>query len=201
MEKNRQLIRWILAGGGLLTCLMLVIGVNVYGYHNIVAKAKMQENVTYFKDFSLPTADGKTFGTKDLEGYDLIVLNGWAPWCPSCIREMPELSRLAQDMKAENVLILGIVADNGKEIHTGTEAQEEYLKQSQEVISNTGVTYPNLLSDERFVSEVEGMMNGSYPGTWFILSDGTVVDFVSGTDSYDGWKKKIGEVLREQEGK
>ncbi|TME93491.1 MAG: TlpA family protein disulfide reductase [Chloroflexi bacterium] len=52
-------------------------------------------------DLSLPLLDG---GTQDLarERGKVVLLNFWATWCIPCRAEMPELQRLADDLRGEH---------------------------------------------------------------------------------------------------
>ena len=58
-------------------------------------------------DLSLPLLDG---GTQDLarERGKVVLLNFWATWCIPCRAEMPELQRLADDLRGEQFTLLTI---------------------------------------------------------------------------------------------
>ncbi len=58
----------------------------------------------------LTTLDGKTLGPADLAGR-AVVLNFWAPWCPPCVKEMPELDRFARSAAARNTVVIGLAID------------------------------------------------------------------------------------------
>ncbi len=53
-----------------------------------------EENPGNLKSFSVKTLDGKTLTEKDLEKYDLTVINFWSTGCQPCTEEMPELDKL-----------------------------------------------------------------------------------------------------------
>jgi len=40
-----------------------------------------------------------------------VVLNFWAPWCPPCVREMPELDRFARSDAGKGALVIGLAID------------------------------------------------------------------------------------------
>ncbi|TME27312.1 MAG: TlpA family protein disulfide reductase [Chloroflexi bacterium] len=58
-------------------------------------------------DFSLSVLDG---GTQDLlrERGNVVLLNFWATWCIPCREEMPELQRLADDLRGQQFTLLTI---------------------------------------------------------------------------------------------
>ena len=56
------------------------------------------------------TTDGRTLSDADIAGR-FVVLNFWAPWCPPCVREMPEIDRFARSEAGKNVLVIGLAID------------------------------------------------------------------------------------------
>jgi thiol-disulfide isomerase/thioredoxin len=58
----------------------------------------------------LRTLDGRTLTNADIAGR-FVVLNFWAPWCPPCVREMPELDRFARSRAGQNALVIGLAID------------------------------------------------------------------------------------------
>lgn len=59
-------------------------------------------------DFSLVDTKGHTHKLSSYHG-KWVLVNIWATWCPNCISEMPELSRLSQTHK--NIVVLGLATD------------------------------------------------------------------------------------------
>ncbi len=58
----------------------------------------------------LATLDGRTLTAADIAGR-AVVLNFWAPWCPPCVREMPELDRFARSEAGRHTLVIGLAID------------------------------------------------------------------------------------------
>ena len=58
----------------------------------------------------IATIDGRTLSNADIAGR-VVVLNFWAPWCPPCVREMPELDRFARSDAGRGVLVIGLAID------------------------------------------------------------------------------------------
>ena len=56
------------------------------------------------------TIDGRTLSNADIGGR-FVVLNFWAPWCPPCVREMPDIDRFARSEAGKNVLVIGLAID------------------------------------------------------------------------------------------
>jgi thiol-disulfide isomerase/thioredoxin len=58
----------------------------------------------------IQTTGGRTLTNADIAGR-FVVLNFWAPWCPPCVREMPELDAFARSAAGKNVLVIGLAID------------------------------------------------------------------------------------------
>lgn len=63
----------------------------------------------------LPTLDGGRLTLDRFRGRPLLV-NVWASWCEPCVREMPELDRLAQAQPADGLQVLGIALDRPEDV-------------------------------------------------------------------------------------
>ncbi|MBT8118698.1 MAG: TlpA family protein disulfide reductase [Gammaproteobacteria bacterium] len=59
------------------------------------------------KDFELQDMDEETIRLSDYKG-KVVLLNFWATWCPPCIREMPSMERLHQQVGAEGFKVIAI---------------------------------------------------------------------------------------------
>ncbi len=56
------------------------------------------------------TTDGRTLTNADIAGR-FVVLNFWAPWCPPCVHEMPEIDKFARSEAGRNALVIGLAID------------------------------------------------------------------------------------------
>ncbi|WP_254459426.1 TlpA family protein disulfide reductase [Xanthomonas sacchari] len=63
----------------------------------------------------LPTLDGGQLTLAQFRGRPLLV-NVWASWCEPCVREMPELDRLARAQADGGVQVLGIALDRAEDV-------------------------------------------------------------------------------------
>ena len=74
-------------------------------YPDAVASARAPVGMTRgmrFPDLALTDAAGKKLHLSDLAGR-VLVLHFWGSWCPHCRVEMPDLQRLARQLRRENV--------------------------------------------------------------------------------------------------
>ena len=58
-------------------------------------------------DFVLEDMDGKRHALQDYRG-KVVLINFWATWCPPCVREMPSLERLYQELSDEPFVVLAV---------------------------------------------------------------------------------------------
>ncbi|MCI2262302.1 TlpA family protein disulfide reductase [Xanthomonas indica] len=63
----------------------------------------------------LPTLDGGHLTLAQFRSRPLLV-NVWASWCEPCVREMPELDRLARAQPADGLQVLGIALDRVEDV-------------------------------------------------------------------------------------
>ena len=59
------------------------------------------------KDFNLQNMDEEVTTLSGLRG-KVVLLNFWASWCPPCIREMPSMERLQQQVDAEDFKVIAV---------------------------------------------------------------------------------------------
>ncbi len=126
-------------------------------------------------EFSLTDQYGRVWTNADLAG-KRVFLNIWTTWCPYCIREMPDIQKLFEEMGANegDTLILGL--DPLPDDTTDAQGAADFLAEK-------GLTYPVLMdTDAALCSQlyIEG-----YPTTYIILADGTVLGYVSGMIDYE----------------
>lgn len=58
-------------------------------------------------DFELQNMDEEIKKLTDYRG-QVVLLNFWATWCPPCIREMPSMERLHQEINAKDFKVIAI---------------------------------------------------------------------------------------------
>ena len=110
--------------------------------------------------FEKTDIDGETRDLADLRG-DLVFVNVWASWCPSCVEELPALQAFHEAHRDEGVHVWGLSMDMFRD-----------ARNLPSFVERHGVTYPiiNVTPEEasRF-GYVEGV-----PMTFIIGRDGTV---------------------------
>ncbi len=95
--------------------------------------------------WSLKDLDGIKHKLSDEKG-KWVVVNFWAPWCPPCLAELPELISLQQHHK--DLLVIGVAV----QYHKNQEVTD--------MVKKLSVTYPVVMGDEDIAADfggIEGM--------------------------------------------
>lgn len=131
-------------------------------------------------DFTLENLDGEEVSLSDYRG-KIVFLNFWATWCGFCDEEMPDLEKINNEN--DDVVVLAVNVREDREI------VEDYIKEG-------GYTFPVLLDE---TGEI-GMdyVIGGLPTTYFIGSDGKLLDGMSGMMNLEQMESVL-EAIREFE--
>lgn len=122
-------------------------------------------------DFTTQDIYGTDYTQDIFQDYDLTLVNLFTTWCSPCVAEMPELEELYQQMKDQDMGVVGVVLDV---LNEKGEAPQEDLERAQLLAERTGVTYPILLPDSTYFN---GRLTGiqAFPETFFVDRDGNIV--------------------------
>ncbi len=63
--------------------------------------------------FTFPDLNGKPRALAEWRG-KVVLLNFWAPWCPPCVKEIPNLVELQRRHGGEGLQVVGITIDTGE---------------------------------------------------------------------------------------
>lgn len=123
------------------------------------------------------TLAGKTVELADYRG-KLVMVNFWAPWCPPCRQEMPDLEAFHKEH--DDTVVLGLAVDY----------------RSRENVANMAdmmnLTYPVALAD-RSVTRKFGGFTG-LPTTFYITPDGRIFGKHAGVlppDLMEEYRRKV----------
>ena len=122
--------------------------------------------------FTTVDTEGNTWTDLCFSEQKLTLVNLWAYWCPPCVRELPDLQRLAEDYAPKGVLVVGV-------------GYAEDEPDNVAKLSELGVTYPCL----RYTADFDPYMQTGYiPTTILVDGEGRVLDeAVVGSREYDEW--------------
>jgi cytochrome c biogenesis protein CcmG, thiol:disulfide interchange protein DsbE len=131
-------------------------------------------------EFSAPGLAGGRVAWSDRAGTPS-VLAIWAPWCPSCQKELPVLDRVVREFP--EVSLLSIVTAIGD--RPGP-TPESYL-------AANGLTFPAAVDDGAATLAATFGLEG-FPTLYFVNADGTVARYAIGELSEEQLREAIGAI-------
>lgn len=136
--------------------------------------------------------EGNAVSSDSFSDSKLTMINVWATYCNPCLREMPELAQLPSEYASEDFRLIGIISD----VQEG--ADQSAMETVAQLIEQTGADYTHLLLNE---SIYFGLLTDvmAVPTTFFVDSEGNILDTVVGAMDKSAWKEKIDELLEELE--
>lgn len=130
--------------------------------------------------------NGKQMSTTDLKG-KVIFVNLWATWCGPCIKEMPELSELSDELKDKDFKMIGLNVFHQE----GTPDVKDFLTQKP-------VSYWVVDGNEQLVTAFEqstGAPIEGVPTTYIVDKEGKIVETIVGSQSKAAFLAKINKYL------
>ena len=146
------------------------------------SQQEQKENKTYAPDFALEDLDGNIITLASLGGKNLII-NFWATWCPFCVDEMPDLQKLYENYKDEDLVVIAINIQESKSRVT-------------KFLEDEGIDLPILL-DEKGTTAITYGAN-SIPLTIAVNKEGVVVAGHRGKLTYEQMEAMYEIILENQ---
>ncbi len=147
----------------------------------------------FFSEFTTTALDGKEYDQDVFKGNKLTMVNVWGTFCSPCISEMPDLEKLSKDYADKGLVIIGIVNDVYD--YTAKENNAEKVKDAEQIVADTGVSYLNLLPSAS-LNEAKLSYILTFPTTYFLNENGEIItgEYI-GSRSYDQWADIIDSLL------
>lgn len=120
-----------------------------------------------FTAFEAADFDGNAYTEAMFRDHAVTVFNFWFTGCTYCVQEMPELESLSAQWAEKDAALYGVCVDAGQ--------TEEIDALARQILSDNGVTYPNLIvgQDSALWDYIDGIYG--YPTTILIDRDGHIV--------------------------
>lgn len=178
-----------------------VIGVFILVFSFSYAWGKYDEQMEerastdVFKTIELEDFEGNTVTRKDIEGTTLVAFNVWETTCPACLKEMGDLEKLYKEYDPSVFKLYGMCADlndaNGN-------LKAGQVEKAKNLMKDAGVTFPNLIPDHGFSEMFEATIMG-FPTTFFVDSEGKIVNVTTGARGLEEWKDYVDAELEKIE--
>lgn len=136
-------------------------------------------------DVTLETMEGDRIAIADRPG-EVLLVNFWATWCAPCLKEIPDLVALQDELGPQGLTIIGVSLDQ-----QGEEAVTPFLGN---YTGEEAINYPIVLDPEGDVEQAFGGVYG-LPMTYVIGPDGRVHHRVLGLFPVDEMRPKLTDLL------
>jgi len=129
--------------------------------------------------------EGKKISITDFKG-KVVFINFWATWCGPCKAEMPSLSKINEELKDKNFIMLGINLPEGSKIKA-----EDYL-------NTNPVSYTIIDANGQFFqafADAAGASSEAIPTSFIINKEGKIAETIVGARDHETFKKIINKYL------
>ncbi len=174
MKKNRILLPFLM--------LMLLCSCA----SNSSSKSGDNASTEKFPSFTGLDLEGKTVSSDIFSENSVTVLNFWFSSCPPCIRELPELDALNNELHEKGGAVIGVNTDT-------LSGEKSWIEEAWKILKNQGANYRNIYFDE---SSDEAMKFAqsitTFPTTYLLDRSGNVVgEPIVGSIDNDDTKKML----------
>ena len=153
--------------------------------NNPLAETEEESKDTF--EFKTITLDNKEIDSSIFKDNKLTMINIWATYCGPCISEMPDLQKLYEEVKSQNVNVVGVVLDT-------PDKDNEAL--AKKILAKQGVKYTNIIPDETLINNLFNDIS-AVPTTLFVDGKGNIIgEFVIGSRSKEEYKAEIKDRLK-----
>jgi len=111
-------------------------------------------------DFQLKDSEGKPLRLADYRGR-WVVVNFWAPWCPPCLDEIPDLVDAYDARRDKDLVVIGVTLDY--------ESKTEVMRLAESLM----ISYP-LVLDQKAIKAQFGLVKG-LPASWIYDPQGKLI--------------------------
>lgn len=118
----------------------------------------------------------------------VVVLNLWATWCTPCLKEIPDLMQLEQELAARGVKLVAVSMDDPAELGRVEAFRREHFPDFASYLRNE----PEM---DTLVSVVDPAWNELLPTTYLIGRDGKVARRIQGKRSLEDFRAEVGALL------
>jgi thiol-disulfide isomerase/thioredoxin len=116
--------------------------------------------------FTYPSHSGDTVSLADLKG-QYVYIDAWATWCGPCLREIPKLKELHDEMKDQNIAFVSISMDNTEDRGKWRSMVEDRELKGYQLFAN-GKAFRSKLAKDYLINSI--------PRFIIIGPDGEIID-------------------------
>ncbi|HPF28160.1 MAG TPA: redoxin domain-containing protein [Steroidobacteraceae bacterium] len=135
-----------------------------------------------------PASPAQLRNILEREHGNVVILNLWGTWCAPCLREIPELVRLQQELAPLRVSLVGVAMDEASSIDSMVEPfRKKYFPAFRTYARNS----PDM---DSMVSVVDTAWNEILPTTYILDREGKVARKIQGVKTYDEFRTIVTKI-------
>ena len=131
-------------------------------------------NAAWAGDWNLKDKDGAHYTLSGMHG-KWVLVNFWAPWCPPCLQEIPDLVALQQRHKDLQVIGVAVMYGSRKKV--------------TDAVSKLSVSYPIVFGTEDIAGDFGGL--AGLPTSFLYSPSGKLVEHIVGPVTQADIERKI----------
>jgi thiol-disulfide isomerase/thioredoxin len=158
-------------------------------YLLLVALAIVSASITHANERARPISATEFRAILDKERGKVIVLNLWATWCVPCLREVPDLITVANELQGAGVTLIGVAVDDPSPGAAQVESFRKKYFPSFRTFARQGSEIDEL------ASVVDPAWNEVVPTTYIIDRQGKVSKRIQGKRSAEEFRTLIKKSL------
>lgn len=116
-----------------------------------------------------------------------VLVNMWATWCVPCVKELPDLVKLAHEYEGRGLRVLLVSNDDEKQLADVTNFLVAH-----------GVDFPCYIKvekDNEFINAIDSRWSGALPTTFLYDGNGNLKELWEGSKPYAQLEEKIKPLL------
>lgn len=134
-------------------------------------------------DWSLPSSQNKVINLKDLRG-KIVLLDFWGTWCVPCLKAMPDIQKIHDQFKGEDVEVIGVSVETEK----GADPLGYF--------SRKGYTYTTVVDGNKITAAYKVII---FPTVYILDKNGSIIhaEFGSNRENFlEDLKTRIRKALK-----
>lgn len=172
---------WAIVGGAIVGLILITLAA-VYSHSGPATQGVGPAALagSRAQSFALQEVGGRPTSLRDFRGH-LVILNLWASWCPPCRAELPDLERLYDASRGQNLIVLGVNEGESRE-------------RAQAFARALRIHFPILLDEDQAYGRVYAALG--LPTTVIIDARGTIVRGFDGALTFGQMRAAVSPLLK-----
>lgn len=163
---------------------LALLGLTIAGCVAKEGKTEVENQANLFPSFATVDINDRPVTDQIFTEHRLTLVNIWGTYCEACREELPALQQLDQQMKENDISVMGIIVD-GEENNTA----------ALRLLTEHGITYLNIIPNDSLKKNLFPRLPG-VPTSIFVNNKGEIIgDLVVGARTGEQYAEMINKRL------